>query len=52
METIAEKGVEAVAAVAGSRAVKSAVQGRVKRALIWSIPVAMAGVVIWYMRKR
>ena len=52
MEAIAEKGAEIVAAVAGARAVKSAVQGRFKKALMWGIPVAMAGVVIWYIRKR
>ena len=52
MEAIAEKGAEAVAVVSGGRAVKSAVQGRFKKALFWSIPMALAGVVIWYMRKR
>ena len=52
MEAIAEKGTETVAAVAGGRAVKSAVQGRFKKALMWSIPMALASVVFWYMRKR
>ena len=45
METIAEKG-------AGGRAATSAVQGRFKKALIWPVPMALAGVVIWYIRKR
>jgi hypothetical protein len=52
METIGEKGAETVAAVAGGRAATSAVQGRFKKALVWTIPVALAGVVIWYIRKR
>ena len=52
MEAIAEKGAETVAAGAGGRAVKSAVQGRSKKTLMWTIPMAMAGVVTWYMRKR
>ncbi len=52
MEAIAEKGVETVAAVTGEKAVRSAVQGRFKKALIWSIPMALAGMLVWYMRKR
>lgn len=52
METIVEKSAEAVAAVAGGRAVKSVVQGRFRKALLWGLPVALAGVVIWYIRKR
>jgi len=52
MEAIGEKGAETVAAVAGGRAATSAVQGRFKKALIWTIPMALAGMVIWYIRKR
>ena len=52
MGAIAEKGAETVAAVTGGKVAKSAAQGRFKQALIWSIPMALAGVVIWYMRKR
>ena len=47
MEAIAEKGAEPVAAVAGGRAVRWAVQGGFKKALMWSIPTALADVVIW-----
>jgi len=52
MEAIAKKGAETVAAVTGGRVATSAVQGRFKKALIWTIPAALAGVVIWYIRKR
>ncbi len=52
MEAIAEKGAETVAVVTGEKAVRSAVQGRFKKALIWSIPMALAGMLVWYMRKR
>jgi hypothetical protein len=52
MEAIAEKGAEIVAAVTGEKAIRSAVQGRFKKALVWGIPMALAGVLVWYMRKR
>jgi len=52
MGPIAEKGAEIVAVATGEKAVRSAVQGRFKKALIWSIPMALAGVAIWYIRKR
>lgn len=48
---VAEKGIEAVATAAGSTAVRSALHGRFKRALMWTIPVVLAGAVVWYIRK-
>jgi hypothetical protein len=52
MEPIVGKGTEAVAAAISGRAVQFALQGRFKKTLIWSVPVVMAGVLIWTMRRR
>ncbi len=51
MEAILEKGIETAATVAGGKAVRSAMQGRFRKALAWSIPVVMAGVLVWYIRR-
>ena len=48
---IAERGLEIAATAAGARAVKSAMRGRYKKALYWSIPVVVAGAIVWYMRR-
>lgn len=51
MEGIAEKGLEIAATAASGKAVRSAMRGRYKKALYWSIPVVVAGVIVWYMRR-
>ncbi len=51
MGAIAEKSVETAGVMAGSKAVKSAFQGNFRKALFWGIPVVVAGILVWYMRR-
>ncbi len=51
MAGLAERGIEAGASIAGSRAAAYAKQGKYKKALMWTIPLVAAGVMIWYMRR-
>jgi hypothetical protein len=51
MGVIAERTVETAGAMAGSRAVKFAFQGNFRKAIFWGIPVVVAGILVWYMRR-
>ncbi len=51
MEPIVERGLEAAAAGAGERAVRSAMAGKYRKALIWAIPLFVAGTLVWYVRR-
>jgi hypothetical protein len=50
MGGIAIRGLEVAAAAAGGKAVRSAMRGRYRKALYWSIPVVVAGAIVWYLR--
>lgn len=52
MAGLAEKGIEAGASVAGRRVVRYAREGKVRQALAWSVPLVLAGVAVWYVRKQ
>jgi hypothetical protein len=52
MAAMAERGLEAAASIAGTKAMDNARHGRFRKALLWSIPLALAGAVFWYMRYR
>jgi hypothetical protein len=47
----AERGIEAPGSIEGSRAATYAKPGKYKKALMWTVPLVAAGVVIWYMRR-
>jgi hypothetical protein len=48
---MAERGAEAGMAAAGGRVVACLKQGKIKSAVLWSIPLAAAALVVWYVRK-
>jgi hypothetical protein len=48
---LAERGIEAGASVAGSRALAYAKEGKFRKALMWSIPMAAAVLLVWYIRR-
>jgi hypothetical protein len=48
---LAERGLEAGAAIAGGRAVDYAKHGNCRKAIMWAVPLVAAGVLIWYMRR-
>jgi len=51
MSGLAEKGLEAGASIAGGRAVDYAKHGNYRKAIIWTVPLVAAGILIWYMRR-
>ncbi len=48
---LAERGLETGATIAGGRAVEYAKRGNYKKALMWTVPLALAGILIWYIRR-
>ncbi len=46
-----QKGVETGAAIAGSRVLANVRRGKLKKALLWSVPMAAAALLVWRIRK-
>ena len=51
MSGLAEKGLQAGAAIAGGKAVDYAKRGSYRRAMMWTVPLLAAGILVWYMRR-